>query len=168
MTVPSSRGLALRLLPHVVSKATSRVPDAAGAVGGTSYSSGSGQSGGSGERSARISPRRFRMNLRTRSVSAAAALAASGRAFRATTAAISSTAASSASSSQTASMTSFSRAAYLVRQSGVLYRRLGMAVRASTDGGGSLMLSKGLGSSSRWKVPSVPQGMNTKRPPGSR
>ena len=43
-----------------------------------------------------------------------------------------------------------------------------MAVRASTDGGGLLMLSKGLGSSFRWKVSSAPHGMNTKGPSGSR
>ena len=109
MTDPSSRGLRLRLLPQVVSKPTSRDPD--GPAPGRTYPSGSGQSGGSGVRSARISPRRFRMNLRTRSVSSAAALPASGEACRCTMAAISSTVASNSSSSQTTSRISVSRSA---------------------------------------------------------
>ena len=50
---------------------------------------------------------------------------------------------------QAVSSSSFRRTTYFNRQSALLYRRLGMAERASTDGGGLLMLSKGLGSSFR-------------------
>ena len=119
-------------------------------------------------RSASISPFRFRMNFRTRSVSEAALAFSPGSACSCTMAPIASTLASSESSSQAVSSMALSLSAYFARHSGMLYSRLGMAESARTDGGGLLMSSKGLGSSFRWNVSSTPHGMNTNFPSGSR
>ena len=92
---PRLERLGLSLVPHAVANSNSKVENETSCSSGRHMSaastSGQGQSGGAGSRSARISPRRARMKLRTRSASAAAAARAAGGACVRTTAASSST-----------------------------------------------------------------------------